>query len=66
MEPMVSRIMLVFIIGSACCVLIGGVMTAVRVVKFVRRERTLASNLRAALQVEKAHSCISESEHDDT
>jgi hypothetical protein len=63
MGPMTSSIMLIFIIGSACCVLIGGIMTAVRIVKLVRSERTLAGRIRAALQVEKANSCMGESEH---
>ena len=54
MGQMMQTGMLIGIIGSACCFLIGCVMTAVRAVRFVRRERALLNKSFSNWQIEES------------
>ena len=47
---MPANIPLILIIGSACFVLIGVIMTAVRLVRIIRRERSLADKIQSYWQ----------------
>jgi|GEM_PF-2339799 len=57
MGQMIQTGMLIGIIGSACCFLIGCVMTAVRAVKLVRRERVLSNKSSLDWQIQEAGFC---------
>jgi hypothetical protein len=46
-----ANILLILIIGSGCCVLVGVMLTAVRLVKLIRRERALANKIRSYWQL---------------
>jgi hypothetical protein len=53
MGQMIQTGMIIGIIGSACCFLIGCVMTAVRAARLVRRERALLNKSFSDWQIEK-------------
>ena len=54
MQPMTQNGMLILIIGSACCVLLGIIIAIVRAVKFVRRERMMEAKILSSLRTEEA------------
>lgn len=51
-----SDILLTLIICSACCVLIGGIITALYIVKLARGKRVLKNELRAYLEIRNTES----------
>ena len=56
MGPMIRVGMLIGIIGSVCCILIGCAIAAVRIVKLLRRERFPVNRNWVDLQVGKVDS----------
>jgi hypothetical protein len=55
-DTMIPNIMLVLMVGSACSVVFGILMTAIRVVRLVRGARAVENKIWAYLQVEEASS----------
>jgi len=51
-----SNIMFALITGSACCVLIGVIMTAVRLARLIRKERTLTNKIQSFWQLNESES----------
>ena len=65
MGPIAQNGLLIFIIGSACCVLIGIIIIIVRAVKIVRRERTMENRFWSYLQINKTDHTKSEKNEDN-
>ena len=57
MAPVLQGSMIILIIGSAGCMLAGFIITAVRTVKFVRRERIMGiqNKIQAKRQIQEAN-----------
>ncbi len=45
MEQILRNAMLALIFGSACCMLIGVMMTTIRIIKLIRRERIMENRM---------------------
>jgi hypothetical protein len=58
-DPM-KLMMLVLIIGSLCCVVIGMIITVVRLARFIRRKSIIESKIQAELLMAEAKSRKSE------
>ena len=56
MNPIIPNTMIVFIVGSLCCALIGGVMTAIRTARLVRSGRRREYSIQVALEIAAAKS----------
>ena len=65
-DTMISNIVLILIIGSACCVVFGGLMTAIRVVKLVRGARAVENKIWAYLQIEEVRPCGAQEDAETT
>ena len=63
---MPANILLILIIGSACFVLTGVIMTAVRLVRIIRRERSLADKIQAYWQFKGVDFHITEEDAEAT
>ena len=57
---MIISITSILIIGSACCILIGGIAIAIRAVKLANKERALANKIWVQWRVRKADSHTNE------
>ena len=56
MELTAQVMMLIIIAGSACCVLTGVIVAAVRIARFTRREHMLRNEILTALQFQELDS----------
>ncbi len=55
MEQILGNAMLALIFGSVCCMLIGVITTAVRIIKLIRRERIMANRMWQDLQAKEVN-----------
>ena len=53
MSQMLKDVMLVLIVGSASCVLIGVIITVIRAIRLIRRERVIKKKMWMDLRAEK-------------
>lgn len=55
MEQILRNAMLALIFGSACCMLIGAMMTTVRIIKLIRRECIMENRMWQDLQAKEVN-----------
>ena len=55
-----ANILLILIFGSGCCVLTGVLLTGVRLVRLIRRERALANKIRSYWQLREMDPHVTE------
>ncbi len=51
MSRMLANTMLLFVIGTIGCIVLGGILVAIRASKFVRRERAKQNAMEAELMI---------------